>query len=104
MKKIIIDNIEYVQKNSSTTDVRICILQRGWVMVGNYSREENICMLENAHIIRRWGTTNGLGELAENGVLEETILDKIYGTVEFDYLTLIATIKCNIEAWKNTCK
>ena len=58
------------------------------------------CKLHNAYVIRTWGTTNGLGELA-NGKLNETRLDKCYGVVEFNWLTVVSSITVNKEAWKN---
>lgn len=78
-------------------DVRIVLLQRGWVYVGKYSQDGSQCKLENASCIRRWGTTKGLGELV-NGPLDDTTLDKA-GTVRFHELSVIATIDCNPEKW-----
>jgi hypothetical protein len=34
------------------------------------------CVIEDASAVRRWGTTKGLGELAANGPLENTKLDR----------------------------
>ena len=79
-------------------DIRIVILQRGWVFVGNFSQKGGNCKLENAANIRRWGTTKGLGELAITGPLGNTVLDKC-PTTEFHELTVIATIKCEVSAW-----
>jgi hypothetical protein len=70
---------------------RIVILQRGWVMVGKYWQSGDECKLENAQVIRVWGTTKGLGEL-RNGPTEKTILDPV-GTVNFHILTVIASIE-----------
>lgn len=78
----------------------ICILQRGWVFVGDLFRSENECVLKNASVVRIWGTTNGLGEIAENGpIKDKTILDKC-PDVRFHYLTTVASIKCNEDKWK----
>jgi hypothetical protein len=83
-------------------DIKIVILQRGWVMVGYFERNGSECRLHKASVIRRWGTTKGLGEIAKNGPNpEKTILDKCYGVVEFDYLTVIATIAVDEKKWKN---
>lgn len=79
---------------------RIIILQRGWVMVGDFERNGSDCKLHNASVIREWGTSKGLGELAEYGPLEDTILDSCFGVVEFDYLTVVATIAVNEDKWK----
>jgi hypothetical protein len=81
-------------------DVKIVILQRGWVMVGRFERNGNDCKLHNSFNVRRWGTTQGLGELASKGKLSETVLDKNYGIVEFDYLTVVAMISCEEGKWQ----
>ena len=80
-------------------DIKIVILQRGWVMVGRFSRTGSDCTLSNSSTIRKWGTTKGLGELAKDGPTSETILDKNYGVVEFDYLTVVASIVCEESKW-----
>ena len=81
-------------------DVKIFILQRGWVMVGRFERKGNDCKLSQASVIRSWGTTKGLGEIASNGPTKDTKLDKTNGLVEFDYLTVVASISCSEEKWK----
>lgn len=78
---------------------KIVILQRGWVMVGNFSQEGPNCKLENAAVIRRWGTTRGIGEIAENGPTKDTILDPV-PTVHFHELTVVAIIDCNKANWE----
>lgn len=79
-------------------DIRIVILQRGWVFVGEYSRTGEDCTLENASVVRRWGTTKGLGQLAIEGPTEDTTLDPT-PTVRFHVLTVVATIDCKAEVW-----
>lgn len=54
----------------------IAVLQRGHVAVGIYNQCGDIGRLSKAAIIRRWGTAEGLGELATKGPLENTKLDK----------------------------
>lgn len=100
-----IDEVEYVRRDSVsqtfTGDIKIVILQRGWIMVGHFSREGNDCKLGNASVVRSWGTTKGLGELALNGPLVNTKLDRCNGLVEFDYLTVVAQIACKESVWVN---
>lgn len=93
----------YVLKGSQTTepknsDIKIVVLQRGWVMIGRYSKEGETVTLENAYVIRTWGTTKGLGELAFDGKQSNTKLDKA-GHVEFHVLTVVATINCDDSKW-----
>ena len=80
-------------------DIKIVILQRGWVYIGKLSTEGDMFTLEDAYNIRRWGTTSGLGQLALEGKQEETQLDKT-GKVTFHILTSVAIIDCNQEIWK----
>ena len=91
------DSVKQTQEHSG--DIKIVILQRGWVYVGRFERTGNDCKLHNASCIRIWGTTKGLQELV-NGVTTTTKLDKCDGVVEFDWLTTVHTITCNAEAWK----
>ena len=97
-----IDEVEYVRKDSVASipdgPVKIVILQRGWVMVGVFSQNGPNCRLDQASVIRKWGTTKGLGEIADGGPTKNTVLDKC-PTVEFHELTIIATIQCRAEKW-----
>ena len=77
------------------------ILQRGWVFIGRLAKTDSEYTLTNAHNIRRWGTTAGLGELALSGAQAETKLDKV-GTVSFHELTTVAVMDCNQDVWKST--
>ena len=99
MKKIVIDGIEYTATEPKG-NVRIVILQRGWTMVGKFERNGSDCKLHNASVIRSWGTTKGLGEIAMDGPTSSTKLDPTYGIVEFDYLTVVASISCEEKPWE----
>lgn len=98
-KDVMVINGENWIKETSLKDTvkKICILQRGWVMVGDFERNGNDCTLTNASVIRVWGTTKGLGEIALNGPTSATKLDPC-GTARFDYLTTIAVLDCS-EKW-----
>lgn len=98
-----IDEIEYVRKDSrpeTTGDIRIVILQRGWVAVGYFSQTGSSCELNNAAFIRVWGTTKGLGEIAVDGPTSKTILDPC-PKIRFHELTVISTIDCVRGKWQN---
>ncbi len=103
-ERITIDEVEYVRKDSVnqtiTGNIKIVILQRGWVMVGYFERSGNDCKLSKASVIRSWGTTKGLGEIAAGGPTSSTKLDKCHGLVEFDYLTVVAQVACEESKWK----
>ncbi len=103
-ERITIDEVEYVRKDSVnqtiTENIKIVILQRGWIMVGYFERNGNDCKLSKASVIRSWGTTKGLGEIAVGGPTSTTKLDKCHGLVEFDYLTVVAQVACEESKWK----
>lgn len=102
INEIVIDGTTYVPKDSVKQyegDIKIVILQRGWVYIGRFEKNENNCKLHNAYNIRQWGTKKGLPELV-NGVTSTTVLDKCDGIIEFDWLTVVHTITVNAEKWK----
>ena len=92
------ESVKNVEFNSP---IKIVILQRGWVMVGKFEKMGSDCKLHNASVIRHWGTTKGLGDIALNGPTLKTILDKCYGLVEFDSLTIVATVSVKESKWEN---
>jgi hypothetical protein len=81
--------VELAKKNIKPSKRQIVVLNRGWVVVGDYSEKEEDCMLSNASVIRIWGTTKGLGELAENGPTSSTKLDAC-PNVHFHKMTMVA--------------
>lgn len=105
ISEIVIDGKTYVPKGSEQIspnfqgDIKIVVLQRGWIYIGRFQRNGNDCKLFNACVIRTWGTTKGLPELV-NGATSSTKLDKCDGVVEFDYMNVIHTITVNNEKWK----
>lgn len=104
INEVEINGIQYVRKDSINVvkefvgDIKIVVLQRGWVYIGRFERNGNDCKLHNAYNIRSWGTTKGLPELV-NGATESTKLDKCEGIVEFDWLTVVHTITVNSAKW-----
>lgn len=99
-----VNGVKYVPKGSSVPSqspgpVKIVILQRGWVMVGYYKRDGDNCQLHNASVLRNFGTTKGLGEIAAAGPTSSTKLDPCNGLVEFHRLTEVATISCKEDKW-----
>jgi hypothetical protein len=104
METIVLNGKTYYSEKPGTEysgDYKIVILQRGWVMVGKLERSGSECKLHQASVIRNWGTTKGLGEIADSGPNKATKLDPCNGVVEFDYLTVVAAISVNEAAWKS---
>ncbi len=56
--------------------------------------------LVNAAVVRIYGTTAGLGELAEKGPLPETKLDPEADGTDINLAYVLAIIPCNDENWK----
>lgn len=95
-QSVVVDGRTYVLQPSPSA-IKIVILQRGWVMIGRWSRDGDDCSLDNAHVIRQWGTKKGIGELV-GGPTSSTVLDPA-GHVEFHILTVVATIDAEESAW-----
>ena len=80
------------------SEKRIVVLQRGWTVVGDYSKDGNEVVVKNGSVVRRWGTTKGLGEIAANGPTEKTVLDPT-PEIRVHELAVVFTIGCNAEKW-----
>lgn len=98
MDIITVNGVDYAPVNTDAP-VRIVIAQRGFVFVGRYNRDDEHVTLTDAAVIRRWGTTKGLGELRA-GPLIDTVLDPC-GTVELHDLAVVATIAVDADAWES---
>jgi hypothetical protein len=82
----------------STSAVRIIVLQRGWIAVGCVSQDGDQVTITKASVIRKWGTTNGLGEIAASGPTKDTVLDKC-PDIRAHVLTVVFQMECNLEKW-----
>lgn len=100
MKEVTINGVAYVPKDEAppASPVRIVVLQRGWVAVGRFHQEGPNCTLTNAHVVRIWGTTKGLAEIASDGPTSKTVLDAA-GTMRFHELTIVAMLDCEASKW-----
>lgn len=84
--------------STARAEKKIAILDRGWIFVGDVTGNTETLKIENASCVRYWGTTNGIGQLALEGPLAATKLDKA-GTVEVPIGSVIALIACDEKAW-----
>lgn len=98
IKALVGDTMEEVTDYGGSK-VKIAILQRGWVFIGKFSKDGSACKLTDAYNIRTWGTTKGLGELAEDGPKDSTKLDKV-NDVSFHELSVVALIDCDDKVWQ----
>ena len=101
-KTVTIDGQTYVSGDLAPepSPIKIVILQRGWAMVGHIAEDGDRYILTRAAVIRRWGTTRGLGEIAAGGPTAETVLDPA-GRVEIHKLTTVALLDCAPAAWQD---
>ena len=101
-KTMSINDVEYVRKdavNFVETKKQIIVLQRGWVVVGNVEKVETEVKITDCSVIRVWGTSNGLGELAENGVTGKTKLDPC-PSITVHPLSVVLYMNVNESNWK----
>lgn len=99
-KTIKIDEVEYVRADSVQKpdgDVKIVVLDRGFVYVGAVKIDGDFVVIEGAVNLRVWGTTKGLGELV-SGPTSKTVTDKV-GTVRAPIRALIHMIEVEAGKW-----
>ena len=73
---------------------QIVVADRGWVFVGDvFSDTNGDKLINDAKVVRIWGTIKGLGELAINGPTAKTVLDES-GTVRIPARSVIAMFDC----------
>lgn len=72
--------------------MRIVVLDRGFVYVGNVEEFPSRIVIRDASNIRIWGTTKGLGELV-TGPTPNTKVDRV-GVVEVYRHAVIVQIPC----------
>ncbi|HMT59841.1 MAG TPA: hypothetical protein PKA24_03185, partial [Microthrixaceae bacterium] len=95
-KVITVDGVEYRQA-VAPSEVRIVVLQRGWIVVGRWAQDGDEVVVRDASVVRFWGTTRGLGELSD-GPTTATKLDPA-GTVRANAAAVVLTIDVDAEAW-----
>ena len=97
-----IDDVEYIRADSvnvAPTTKQIVVLQRGWIVVGDVSKTEAEVSINNCSIIRVWGTSKGLGEIAEGGPTDKTKLDSCPPVVVHP-LSVVLFMSVNESNWK----
>lgn len=98
---LVIDGTQFVRADTvptTPTEWRIVIAQRGWVFVGRYEQDGDNVTLHQASVVRTWGTTKGLGELALTGKTSKTVCDPA-GTVRMHALGVVATLDTAHTSW-----
>jgi len=84
--------------NTTPTPSRqIFVVMQGFVLLTEGAqREGDEWRLTNASVIRRWGTTRGLGEIALNGPTKDTVLDPC-GAVVVPAHQVLMRLACTYE-------
>lgn len=77
---------------------QIAVLTQGFVYIGHCAIADGILVITDARNVRRWGTENGLGQLAISGPTAKTVLDTA-GTVRAPLSALVHLIDCADAAW-----
>ncbi len=98
-KTIECDGIKYDLIPQNQDNLRIVILERGFVYVGNFSDNGDTIRIDHARCVRVWGTSRGLAQLANEGIQSGTKLDD-ETTVEAPKSALIHTLVCEVPKWK----
>ena len=87
-----------IKEEYKPSKVQIAVLNRGWIVVGKVSEVNTKTTIQDASIIRNWGTRKGLGELAEQGKLPNTVLDSC-PDVTVETCNIILLMNCNQSKW-----
>jgi len=77
----------------STPNTKIVVITSGWVVLGEVVKSDTVTRIEDASVIRVWGTTAGIGEIAIKGPTPATVLDYA-GVVEVKDHAVIMVIDC----------
>ena len=91
-----------MKRETINTGFGILVLDRGNVIVGEYSFADGdkIIKVSGGSVIRRWGTTAGLGQLAKDGPTENTVLDPLNGDAFVSAGALIYIVDCSMDRWQ----
>jgi len=101
MSNVVINGTECAPLEQSA-DMRIVIMQRGWVFVGEYKKlSDSECILTNAKNYRYQKTGKGFGYAAKHGPSKDCILDPCELPIRFHPLVVIASIDCDPSAWNS---
>lgn len=83
--------------------VYVLVCDRSFVLVGRvrpHPTDVFRVVVDSCHCVRRWGTTKGLGQLAQEGPQRETILDAEGDGVDLLRSVIHRAIPCNEAKWR----
>ena len=73
----------------------IVVCYERWHLIGDVTETKQGVTIANASVIRYWGTTKGLGEIACTGVTKKTVLD-FCGEIRVPTASIVMRIKCEV--------
>jgi hypothetical protein len=76
----------------------IVVVESGWVFAAVLEESATHISSSDCAVIRSWGTTNGLGELALKGPTKETILD-MCNITHIPKAKVLFTMECAPLVW-----
>jgi hypothetical protein len=76
---------------------QIVVISSGWVAIGDVTQTLTHTIINDASVIRTWGTTKGLGQIALEGPTKDTILDYA-GTITCMNHAVLFLIDCVYDA------
>lgn len=83
---------------SENHGLALVVADRGFVWVGKTTTDPDWVHITAARAVRRWGTSEGLNELAGKGPLTNTRLDAA-ADLKVSRKALIAIIPCEVDKW-----
>jgi hypothetical protein len=97
MKEIVIDGVRYISADSLGGDIKIVVIERGFVYVGRVEVGDGELMIHSARSLIRWGSSQHLGELVDGPLAETKLGAKC--TVRVRDGQVIHTIEVDQNAW-----
>lgn len=82
--------------------IRILVIDRGFVLVGRCIPPETVGLwltVTDCRVIRRWGTTQGLGELI-NGPTANTMLDAMVAKETIPVRAVLRVLEVDQAGWE----
>jgi len=99
-QSITVDGTTYLKAPEPTeAPLSIIVADRGWVFVGHMRTDEASHKMHDARVVRRWGTSKGLAELAIRGPSENTKLDTA-AAVTIPNSSVVAVFTCDESKWQ----
>ena len=74
---------------------QIIVVTNGFVLIGEVEPSNTTYLVKGASVIRRWGTTKGLGQIALEGPTKDTVFDPC-GTVMVERSAVLMRIDCRV--------